>query len=302
MARGKSTSASAADLDDEVVERRHRLPLGGRGLEPLAEVDGLLHVDVDVEHEVRRRGLRLRHPPRHGLLQPREVLRGGLALAGLGVARHHRRRRRPPPPARPPPGRRLHRAGGLRAVALGGGLDVGLDDPPAGAGALGCASSSPSSRAIRRATGDAFVRPPLPPSDGSGARAGRLLRRLGRTPVAATLLALGGRGLRLGLAGLLLAALLRLGLRLLLGGGRAVAAAADLRDRLADGRGVALLGDDLQRPVWSASYVILALSVSISTSSSPRETSSPSDLSHEDRALLHRVGEARHRDVGCAAV
>ena len=74
-----------------------------------------------------------------------------------------------------------------------------------------CASSSPSSRAIRRATGDAFVRPPLPPSDGSGARAGASsASSVGA--VAAALLALGGRGLRLGLAGLLLAALLRLGL------------------------------------------------------------------------------------------
>ena len=33
-------------------------------------------------------------------------------------------------------------------------------------------------------------------------------------------------------------------------------------------------------PSWSASYVMLALSVSISTISSPRDTSSPSDLSH----------------------
>ena len=36
----------------------------------------------------------------------------------------------------------------------------------------------------------------------------------------------------------------------------------------------------LSVPAWSASYVMLALSVSISTSSSPRSTESPSDLSH----------------------
>ena len=74
-----------ARLDDEVVERGGGL-VAGRGLELLAQRDGLLHVDLDGDDEVGRGRLRLGHPPRDGLLQAREVLLGGLAAAGLLVA------------------------------------------------------------------------------------------------------------------------------------------------------------------------------------------------------------------------
>ena len=73
-----------ARLDHEVVERGRGLVAGG-GLELLAELDGLLHVDLDVEHEVGRGGLGLRHPPRDRLLQAREVLVGDVAAAALAV-------------------------------------------------------------------------------------------------------------------------------------------------------------------------------------------------------------------------
>ncbi len=73
-----------ARLDHEVVERRRGLLAGG-GLELPAQLDGLLHVDLDVEHEVRRRGLGLRHPPGDRLLQAREVLVGDVPAAALAV-------------------------------------------------------------------------------------------------------------------------------------------------------------------------------------------------------------------------
>ena len=57
--------------------------VAGGGLELLAQLDGLLHVDLDGEDEVRRGRLGLGHPARDGLLQAREVLRRGLAAAGL---------------------------------------------------------------------------------------------------------------------------------------------------------------------------------------------------------------------------
>ena len=170
-----------AGLDHEVVERRHRLALGGGRLELLAQVDGLLHVDVDVEHEVRRGGLRLRHPPRDRLLEAREVLRRRLALAGLRVAGHDRRRGLALLLLR----LGLGPAAGASAFApspLAAASTSALTIRPPGPVPWSCPSSSPSSRAIRRATGDALARPPLPPPAGSGAASPR---RLGRAPVAA---------------------------------------------------------------------------------------------------------------------
>ena len=159
-----------------------------------------------------------------------------------------------------------------------------------------CASSSPSSRAIRRATGEALVRPPLPPSDAAeragascGVSVGRPLplRSSRSASPASCVLGLRRRGLRLGLA---------VGRRLLLilGGIRASgflleSAPADSAPSLPPpicaivsptGSVSPSWATIFSVPSWSASYVMLALSVSISTSSSPRDTSSPSDLSH----------------------
>ena len=81
--------------------------------------------------------------------------------------------------------------------------------------------------------------------------------------------------------------------------GRDAAALADLRDRLADRERVALLGHDLERPrlVGLVGHVglvrldldeLLALGDLVAVGLEPLE----------DRALLHGVGQAGHRDVG----
>src|SRR5919206_382432 len=56
------------------VETGNVPPQSARGgLELLAELDGLLHVDLECDDEVRRRRLGLGHPPRDRPLQPREL-------------------------------------------------------------------------------------------------------------------------------------------------------------------------------------------------------------------------------------
>ena len=148
MARGKSRSASALALMTKSLNEGAGCVAGG-GLELLAQLDGLLHVDLDGEDEVGRGRLRLGHPPRDGLLQPREVLLGGLAAAGLLVAGDDGRGdvllrrllllRGGAGASSSFGGCLLLRRGlglGGRGAALGGGLDVGLHDPAARAGAL----------------------------------------------------------------------------------------------------------------------------------------------------------------------
>ena len=236
-----------------------------------------------------RRGLRLGHPPRDRLLEAREVLRRGLALAGLGLAGHDGGRRLalarlglgPPPRPAPRP---------CAPSPLAAASTSALTIRPPGPVPWSWPSSSPSSRAIRRATGDALARPPLPPPPARRARprpsAGR---RLGASA--------GARGSASLLAAFGLAALGSL--RRVVSADGAVAAAADRRDRRADGERVALLGDDLQRPllVGLVRHVglvgldldeLLALGDLVPVGLEPLE----------DRALLHRVGQAGHRDVG----
>ena len=167
--------------------------------------------------------------------------RGGLRLGGRRLGGRGRRPRRAP--ARP-----AARRGRLRGGAGGGRLDVGLHDPPARARCPAAPERSmPCSRAMRRATGEAFARPPLPSGDGAGGAA-RLRglaarRRRGR---------LGGGGRRgCGRRLARRAVARRLGLLRRLGrravARRRLAAGADARDDLADGQRVALLGDDRQR-------------------------------------------------------
>src|SRR4051794_21518469 len=144
-----------ARLDDHVVVGRHgRALVLGEALELLAQLDGALHVDVHREREVRDGRLRLRHPAGDDLLDPRGLLDGDLALAllagrrllGLALGRL----------VALLVGLRLLRLAGLRRLGLGlgglrlarlgllgavpglggGGLDVGLHDPPARSGAL----------------------------------------------------------------------------------------------------------------------------------------------------------------------
>ena len=108
--------------------------------------------------------------------------------------------------------------------------------------------SMPCSRAMRRATGEAFARPPLPlvalaRGSGGGLRGLGLRRRRGRLGGGGRR----GRGRRLARAAVArrLGLLRRLGRRAV--AGRRLAAGADARDDLADGQRVALLGDDRQR-------------------------------------------------------
>src|SRR4051794_10027596 len=185
--------------------------------------------------------------------------------------------------------------------------------------------SMPCSRAIRRATGEALARPPLPSGEGAagcaaagpgsraapgrpagargGGRGGR--RGGGRGP--------GRRGGRLGGGGgggggrplAAPAVARRLGLLRRLGrrgvAGRRLAAGADAGDDLADGQRVALLGDDRQRAgavglVGHRGLVGLDLHELVAAGDLVALGLEPL----EDRALFHRVGEARHDDVGHA--
>jgi hypothetical protein len=138
----------------------------------------------------------------------------------------------------------------------------------------------PCSRAIRRATGDALARPPLP--SGEGAAASAAPARLGLGSGRRGRLGRGGRaGRRASLAPAVArrcGLLRRLGLRAV--AGRRLAGGADARDDLADGQRVALLGDDRQRPrrvglVGHRGLVGLDLHELVAAA-----TSSPSALSH----------------------
>ena len=202
----------------------------------------LLHVDVALQREVGDRRLGLGHPPRDRLLHARErdgrrlalgrrhvlacaALRRGVRAASAACRRGRRRL-----PARP-----------------GAATHVGPNDPPAWAAAAQRGeSSTPLSRAIPRAIGEALTRPPCAPAARGGGVAslrplwrairrrfsqGRSRRRrdgrrwraggLARARAAATS-SFAGRGRRRRLA--------------------------DARDQLPDGQRVALAGDGLQRP------------------------------------------------------
>src|SRR5918994_769783 len=224
-----------------------------------------------------------------------EVDRGGLllALAALVLGR-----------------RRLL---GLVAV-LRGGLDVGLHDPPARPRALQGAEVDPElprhpardRRGLHAPVAAAAVTALVALAFGLLGRdrrglAGLLLAglllvgRLGRVLAAPAGLALGACGLRL-LLGLLGVAALVAGRRLVV-----VAALADLRDRRAHGQGVALLGDDLERPglvglVRHVGLIRLDLDELLAALHGVAVRLQPL----EDRALFHGVGQAGHRDVGHA--
>ena len=77
-----------ARLDDHVVVGGHRrVLLLGERLELVAQLDRALHVDVHRQREVRDRRLRLGHAAGDDLLDPRGLLDGDLALAGLAGGR-----------------------------------------------------------------------------------------------------------------------------------------------------------------------------------------------------------------------
>src|SRR3954451_17073985 len=232
----------------------------------------------------------------------------------------------------------------LRSGARRRGLDVGLDDPPAGAGALDLrevdvvlARDAPRDRRrLRPAAVAVGRRGPLGLGGrlaaavrvavGLGARLGFLgflgllvLVRLGllvlllglgllvRLVALALVLRLVLGGLRRGAAAVggvvvALGARLLLGLLLPAALGRSAAALADARDDLADRERRALVGDDLERAVGVGRVrhrrlvgldldELLALRNLVALRLEPLE----------DRALLHGVGQARHRDVGHSA-
>ena len=146
---------------------------------------------------------------------------------------------------------------------------------------------------------------PSPLPEDACASAGAGSGRLGRLAVAGGVLLLLGGGLLLGLllvARVLLRLLLLLGLRLLvLAGVIPLGAVAEPRDRLADRQRVALLGDDAEHAVGVGLVGHVGL-VGLDLD----ELLAAFDLVPvglqplEDRALLHRVGQAGHRDVGHA--
>src|SRR3954469_7561848 len=219
----------------------------------------------------------------------------------------------------------------LRPGARRGGLDVGLDDAPArpvspgrrGGDAVP-ARDPPRDRRRLRA-------PAVALGGRRGLLLGLLLRRLGLGLRLLGLLVLGLLvlfGLRL-LRVLLVAALV-LGLALLVGGLRRRAAAiggvvalgarlllglllpgalrrraaalADARDDLADREGRALVGDDLERAVGVRLVGHRRLvGLDLDELFALRDVVALRLQPLEDRALLHGVGQARHRDVGHSA-
>ena len=145
-------------LDHEVVERRRDPVLADGPLELLAELDGLRHVDLGGDDELRRGRLGLGHPPRDRLLQPREVLDRRLAAAAGAVTC----------------GAFSFGGAGFSAFSSSS-FSLGAPSPaaastsaftirPPGPEPSSAPSSTPSSRAIRRATGEALTRPLPPPS------------------------------------------------------------------------------------------------------------------------------------------
>ena len=231
--------------------------------------------------------------------------------------------------------RSLHGGGAVAgSVALGGGLNVGLHDPPAGAAPL-----EPGELHAQLASHAPRDRGGLDPLAVTGAVATRSARLGGRTAAVAGLglpaalvragaaasLALVGLGDRSGLllvlvrgflGALILRALvrratllvaLRLGLllsRFLLLGGRLpvparLARVADARDHLADGERVALLSQDLDQRAVAVGVVghvgLVRLDLHERLAALDLAALVHEPLQH--RALLHRVGQARHRDV-----
>ncbi len=157
-----------ARLDDHVVERRHRLALLRRRLDPCSRRHRPRHVDLRREIEVRRGGLRLGHPPGDGLLELRQVLGGPPfpwpspgARAAPGVGSGGRRRR------------------GAAAGAAGAGPAAiarstsALTIRPPGPEPESAARSSPFSLAIRRARGEALTLPSPVAAAGRGRRGRR---------------------------------------------------------------------------------------------------------------------------------
>ena len=296
----------------------------GAGFSPAAALSCLRNATASSmstshgEDELRRGGLGLRHPARDRLLQPREVLDRRLAAARAGVARH----------------------AGLGASRFGASSSAPprprprrprLPSCPAAASTSALTIRPPGPAARQRRT--ARRRAPAP----CAARSATPSRGRCRPRRLASRLRLVAPRSRLGLVALRFDAL---GLRprprvdAILLGARRSASGLVLRPRLAPsasalvlrprprrrlvlvrrrprrscaivsptGERVALLGDDLERPrpgrprrsCWPCP-------------SRSRRAPRPLDLVPvglqplEDRALLHRVGQAGHRDVGHAA-
>ena len=167
---------------------------------------------------------------------------------------------------------------------------------PPGPEPLSWPSSTPISRAIRFATGEALTRspPPLPDGASDSARAGAGSGASSRLPLPELVLL----GLLLGLSARLLGGGLLRG-RVVLG--RRLRAVAEPRDRLADRQRVALLRHDRERAVGVGLVGHVGLVRLDLDELFPALDLVPVGLQPlEDRALLHRVGQAGHRDIGHA--
>ncbi len=268
-----------AGLDDQVVERRHDLSLGGRGLDARPRFDGAAHVHLGREIEVRRGGLGLGHSPGDRLLELGQVLVGrgslgrlrALARSGSRLGGHGRRWR----------GRR--RAGARsprrRGPCRHRPLDVRLDDP-----------------AARPRAGERFQVEPLLARDAACQRRGLdppvpARRRRGRGLRRAS-----PRGPRSVAAS---AAAFRFALCRGAVPGRLLSCLAHARDHLADRQGVSLLGEGLDQGAGGGRLVDHVGLVGLDLDQLLAERDLVAGRLHpaKDRALLHRVREPGHDDV-----
>ena len=279
-----------ARLDDHVVERRDHGALGRGGLDPSSRSPGGAHVDVRLQIEVRRGRLRLGHAAADGLLQFAE-------LDDLDSALRCLRRRRND-------GRRRGSRGGARGRRV---LHVGLDDAPAGPGALEGVEVYPAllGDPPRERT---RLHPPVGASRGC-ARSLALLGGRGSRDLSRSLG--GGRGRRrrtFGGGGGRLRSNIRSGARTF-GWGLPVVAAvttrwsfrriAHPRDHLADRQRVTLAGDDLDQGSRSVGLEHHVRLIGLDLDQLFAERDLVADRLHpgEHGPLFHRVGQPRHDDI-----
>ena len=293
-----------------------RPPVTAERLELGAQRDARLHVDLGAQLEGRDRRPRLGHAARDEALRAGELLRRDVALGGAGLGDGGRGRRcggscpvlrvrqelrelralQPGPTARAAATGR--RGGGRRgARSARGALDVVLDDPSPGPVPVTPCRSMPCSRARRRASGDAFSRPS---GRAAGAAGSGAIGAAGAGVAGAS----AGGGAAAGAGGAAADAAVGAGGAAGAGvgrrrGRRAVPAGVQRRDDAADGQRLARARDDLQHPgrvglVRQRRLVGLDLRQRLAA----RDRIAVGLQPLEDRALLHRVRQPRHDDLG----
>ena len=166
------------------------------------------------------------------------------------------------------------------------------------------ASSTPSSRAMRRATGDAFTRPPSPLLGARSLVAVPAWVSPPPSPAPATALASPSAAAPTGSRCSCSASSPAFSssgsaFSCFAGFSPRLARLADARDQLADGERVALLGHDLDQRAVGVGLVghVGLVRLDLHERLAALDLAALLDQPLEDRALLHRVGQAGHRDV-----